>query len=272
MNKFVVYSTSLIVVAAIYMLLTTIAKVFKSSATDELEKKHQKAMANKAAKAREEAERAKTEAEARRRERIKLTEEETVLIDSLGFDSELILKLKRFTNSAVKPLLQVHNQDITYEDPAGPCEGIFLQSSNPDWQSSVAHKRISFDYGDLMTECESKGYLLFFNHSYTYGNGFAIIKGSEPWDVLHYRKTNANNMGFSTEEIIAKLKEWDVVRVLSVSFDSTLVKFADFPSDPKALAKSVVAFCPDILQQNDSTQEQLEDYFDVCDEIYLWWD
>lgn len=272
MNKYVFYGASLLVVIAIYLVFATIARVFKSSASVELEQKHQQLLAAKAAKAKAETERTKAEAEQRRRERIQLTEEETALIDSLDFDGELILKLKRFTGTDIKPLLQVDHESNSYEDPAAPCEGIFLQSSNPDWQSSATYRYISYEYGDLIAECESKGYLLFFNHSYTYGNGLAIIRGSEPWDILRYRKINANDMGFSTEQIIAKLKEWDVVRVLSASFDSIQIKFADFPSDPKSLAQSIASFCPDVLEQTGKTLAQLEDYLDVSDEIYLWWD
>lgn len=264
-NKLMFYALSLLVIIAIYIVLEIIARVFKSSDAIELEQRHRYIMAKKALKAEQDAAK-------RIIDRITLSESESALLSSLDFDPDLILKLKKLTKSEAKPLLQIHHEDITYESPDAPCEGIFFPIPDAYFQTSHNYGSVIRDYGDLMDECESEGYLLFMNDSHTYGKGMAVIKGSEIWDAIRYRKTRADNFGLCTEDIIERLKTWDVCSVIGVSFDWVLIKFANYSSDPNRLAQEIYTFCPDTVMQGCGTIEHLEDYLDVSDEILLWWD
>jgi len=259
------YALSLLVIIAICIVLEIIAKVFKSSDAIELEQRHKFIMAKKAFKAKQDAARRITD-------RITLSESECALLSSLDFDPDLILKLKKLAKSEAKPLLQIHHEDNTYESPDAPCEGIFFPIPDAYFQTPPNYGSVFRDYSDLMYEFESKGYLLFMNDSHTYGKGMAVIKGTEIWDVIRYRKTRADNFGLCTEDIIERLKTWDVCSVIGVSFDWVLIKFTNYSSDPHRLAQEIYAFCPDIVMQGCGTIEQLEKYLDVSDELLLWWD
>ncbi|QUS60135.1 DUF4253 domain-containing protein [Synechocystis sp. PCC 7339] len=66
------------------------------------------------------------------------------------------------------------------------------------------------------------------------------------------QQTNGINYDITTEDLIAKLQQWDGqygIEISEVAFDSLIVRFQNLPTDLKALAGEIYEFCPDVIDQ-----------------------
>ncbi|MBE9174886.1 DUF4253 domain-containing protein [Synechocystis salina LEGE 06155] len=66
------------------------------------------------------------------------------------------------------------------------------------------------------------------------------------------QQTNGINCDITTEDLIAKLQEWDRqygIEISEVAFDSLIVHFKELPADLTALAQEIYEFCPDVIDQ-----------------------
>ena len=66
------------------------------------------------------------------------------------------------------------------------------------------------------------------------------------------QQTNGINYDITTEDLIAKLQQWDGqygIEIGEVTFDSLIVRFENLPTDLKALAEEIYEFCPDVIDQ-----------------------
>jgi hypothetical protein len=64
--------------------------------------------------------------------------------------------------------------------------------------------------------------------------------------------TNGANYGISTEDIIAKLKEWATkckFTIGEVTFDKVELEFQSLPANLAEFCKDIYAFCPDTVDQ-----------------------
>lgn len=200
-------------------------------------------------------------------QRSTLQKNEVDLITQLEFDQNLILKLKQYAGGPIEHLPKVNSEDITYENEGEFVDGLFLPYS---LHSGKFISTSNYDFIALKQELLSSNYLIFKNKSYRYGEGIAVLKGTEQWDILRYRKTFADDI--STEDIIKQLKYWNVAEIIGVDFDKVEIDFGYYHHDIKQLAHEIYEFCPDIIVQGLGTLEQLEEYLDVRTDLTLWWD
>ncbi|MBD2654062.1 DUF4253 domain-containing protein [Synechocystis sp. FACHB-383] len=66
------------------------------------------------------------------------------------------------------------------------------------------------------------------------------------------QQTNGINYDITTEDLIAKLQQWDGqygIEITEVAFDSLIVHFKKLPADLAALAREIYEFCPDVIDQ-----------------------
>lgn len=82
------------------------------------------------------------------------------------------------------------------------------------------------------------------------------------YDELRRHQTDGANYGHETEDIIARLKEWDAkygIDISDVSRDSVTVAFKRLPEDAAPLAREIYEFCPDTVDQNFGCYEEMLD-------------
>ncbi len=66
------------------------------------------------------------------------------------------------------------------------------------------------------------------------------------------QQTNGINCDVTTEDVVAKLQQWDSqygIDIKEVSYDSLVVIFKQLPEDLDALAQEIYEFCPDVIDQ-----------------------
>jgi hypothetical protein len=81
-------------------------------------------------------------------------------------------------------------------------------------------------------------------------------------DELKSKQTDGANYGVSTEDIIARLKEWDAkygIETSDIAHDSVTVRFKTVPDDTRPLADEIYAFCPDTVDQHFGCFEEMLD-------------
>jgi hypothetical protein len=72
-------------------------------------------------------------------------------------------------------------------------------------------------------------------------------------DRLRSLHTNGCNYNVFTDDIIAKLQEWDAqygIRTSEITGDAVTVQFDSVPDDTRPLAVEIFRFCPDTVAQN----------------------
>ena len=87
------------------------------------------------------------------------------------------------------------------------------------------------------------------------------------FDALQDAQTNGANYDVMTEDIIAKLEEWDAqfgVEISNVTHSTVNVKFAKVPDDVVKMANDIYELCPDIIEQHygcmDDMLEAMEEF------------
>ena len=73
------------------------------------------------------------------------------------------------------------------------------------------------------------------------------------FDALNEHQTNGANYDIMTDDIIAKLEEWDAkfgVEISNVRHNQVNVRFLRRPEDEAAIANEVYELCPDIIEQH----------------------
>jgi hypothetical protein len=243
MNKFIFFGLTMLIIVSIYCVLSLIARIFRPPEADYLEKKYQQVMADK-------------------KLIDSLANDELQLLKKLDFSTKLLSKIKPINTNKITQLHKVYTECADEFDDEY-FEGVFLSCSEREAKMAIH---------DLKHEFQQQGYLIFRNDSDHLGSGLAVIKGSEPWDILRYRQTDGCNYGLDTEAIINKLRDWEVTEVLGVGRDWVEFDFGRFADDEMALATELYEFCPDIIEQGLGSVEELADCLDVSTQITLWWD
>jgi hypothetical protein len=103
----------------------------------------------------------------------------------------------------------------------------------------------------------------------------SVLKTADQFEVLRVMGTNGWNYDLSPDSVIACLKQWDAEYGLAVrgaGFDWVEAVIERLPSDMRAFAESVYAFCPDVVEQGTQTVAALADEMRRAGTLYLWWD
>ncbi|HEU4670117.1 MAG TPA: DUF4253 domain-containing protein [Dyella sp.] len=107
------------------------------------------------------------------------------------------------------------------------------------------------------------------------GTEVVVGKGSSQFDILRIAATDAINYGMATEDLVARLRQWDAaygIDIYKASTDSIELRLKTLPPDLHAFAVQLYGFCPDIVDQGVGTVDRLEEYVRQTHTISLWWD
>jgi hypothetical protein len=104
-----------------------------------------------------------------------------------------------------------------------------------------------YDIHNLTRESMAEG-----QEKYAGQCAIGVLKGQTPCDFLRMQNTNGANFDLDTEDIIAKLAEWETLCELHITgagFDWVDLQFDTLPDDLQSFAENVYEFCPDTLDQ-----------------------
>lgn len=109
------------------------------------------------------------------------------------------------------------------------------------------------------------------------GEGTEVVvgKGRDQFDILRVAATDAINYDMLTNDLIARLKQWNAaygIDIYKASTDTIELRLKTLPPDLHAFAVQLYAFCPDIVDQGVGSVEKLEDYLRRTHTVFLWWD
>ena len=111
----------------------------------------------------------------------------------------------------------------------------------------------------------------------THRGGAEIVvgRGTSQFDILRLARSDAINFDMETDDLIAKLQEWDRESGIDIFLATTdTIEFAlnRLPGDFPAFARDVYEFCPDIVDQGWGTLEKLQEIIQRDGYVSLWWD
>lgn len=91
------------------------------------------------------------------------------------------------------------------------------------------------------------------------------------YELLREQGTNGMNYDLDTEDIIARLQQWEQgceFEITDVENDRFSIHFSTLPDDLDKFAKDVQEFCPDLISQHFGCfEEMLDAYEDMGEEV-----
>src|SRR5215469_9635593 len=75
---------------------------------------------------------------------------------------------------------------------------------------------------------------------------------NDAFDLIRKAETDACNFDMGTDDIIARLQQWQALckfQVVSAEHDTVNIKFETLPADMDAFVKDLYDFCPDLVDQ-----------------------
>ncbi len=142
----------------------------------------------------------------------------------------------------------------------------------------VYRRRAELLIQSLRPQLARRGHLIFMAATGTGGSAatVAVIKGGDQYDILRVMRTCDVNGDRTTDDVIAKLKEWEQrypFNIRGAGFDWLEATFRKLPADMAAFAQEVNSFCPDVHGQGN--WESLDEFVRSMKQargFYLWWD
>lgn len=102
-----------------------------------------------------------------------------------------------------------------------------------------------------------------------------ILKGTDPYDILRVMQTNGEEYEITTEDIIERLKEWEKrypFEIIGAENGWVEIEFRTVPQDLTVFAEEVFDFCPDTVEQDAGSIEELSREIARTKHLTLWWD
>ena len=229
--------------------------------------------------------------------KIKLSEKEKTLCESLGINSNLTKIVKSHNVSEIRALPSVNEYgEMDFENSTdGICA--FYVMKNMESTSEI-HRIIYRNKQKYL----KKGYNLFYFQGDKYGEYYmALVKEKTDIDILKWRKTDGINHDITNSDLIEKIEEWqqrydfvlwgcgrDWLQIffiheapvynfqLGASNEKYYKKYKIWekrtPKFNKEFAGEVAEFCPDLLTQVYGSRRKLMEGMRQINGVYLWWD
>jgi len=102
-----------------------------------------------------------------------------------------------------------------------------------------------------------------------------LLPTSDKYAVLGLYGVSANEMEWSTRQIIAWLRDFEQdhpFRLRGCSFDVVEIEFTNPLADPESVAGRLARFCPDLICQNFPSMAALVRHLASTRRVHLWWD
>jgi ankyrin repeat protein len=102
-----------------------------------------------------------------------------------------------------------------------------------------------------------------------------LLPTSDKYAVMGLTGVRGNEVGLSTREIIAWLRDFEKdqpFRLRGCRFDVVEIEFTTEVANPEATARRLYAFCPDLIHQGFDSMASLVRYLAGKRRLHLWWD
>jgi hypothetical protein len=102
-----------------------------------------------------------------------------------------------------------------------------------------------------------------------------ILKGTDQYEILRIMHTNGDDYDISNQDVIERLKEWEMhspFDIIGADNDWVEIEFRSLPRDLKAFAEEVYDFCPDALDQGPGSAAELAKEIQKTKKLFLWWE
>lgn len=103
----------------------------------------------------------------------------------------------------------------------------------------------------------------------------AIIKGTDPYDILTIMHTNGDDDDLSHEDVTEKLREWGKqcpFEIIGAENDWVEIEFRTLPGDVKAFVEEVYEFSPDAVGEGTANAARLIKEISATKRLMLWWE
>lgn len=102
-----------------------------------------------------------------------------------------------------------------------------------------------------------------------------IAPAADQFDILRIAQTDACNYGLRTEDLVARLKDYDAkmgIDIISAVTDTIEFDRLSDPADLASFCDDLYDFCPDIVNQGTGSVDALETEIRASKRVFLWWD
>ncbi|MHB1002075.1 MAG: phosphotriesterase family protein [Armatimonadota bacterium] len=192
-----------------------------------------------------------------------LSAQEIELCKEIGFDEKIASLVKKKSDAGIQRLI-----GYTEAGDSQPANGITIPVSEDDAYGIIE---------ELWTELQGTGYIAFYSERY-FGERpdmVGVIRSDDEFDILKIKQTNGWNYDISPDDIVEKIREWNMsypLTILGADYDWVEILFDEVPSDINAFAAEVYEICPDAVDQGTETVEALAESISESGILFMWWD
>jgi hypothetical protein len=192
-----------------------------------------------------------------------LSPAEEQLAVQIGFEKDVLLLVKEAT---LNPLHRLNGYDENeYQIMANGIVATVIRSQSDQVLWSL-RKRL-----------KPRKYMVFLIESVNAlkTDKIAIIKGTDPYDILTIMNTNGDADDVSHEEVVDTLKQWEKrcpFEIVGAENDWVEIEFRVMPRDLKAFAEEVYEFSPDVVGEGTANITRLIEEINETKRLMLWWE
>lgn len=191
-----------------------------------------------------------------------LTISDSELISNYNIDSEVVTYIRREIKGEIEQL-----KGFTEVGDEYGVKGISILVKGDIYELLRRHREY----------LSSKGFIIFWNErNFGYStDSIGILKTSDKYEVLKLKHTNGYNYDIDNDQVIKKLKEWELrysFKLIGADFDWVEIEFDNEVKDIQRFVGEVYEFCPDSVNQGAESVGTLAQEILDSRKLHLWWD
>jgi hypothetical protein len=192
-----------------------------------------------------------------------LSPAEEQLAVQIGFEKDVLLLVKKATRNPLHRLSGYDENEYQIMVNGFVATVIRSQSDQVLWS--------------LRKRLKPRKYMVFLIESLNAlkTDKLAIIRGTDPYDILTIMHTNGENDDVSHEDVVDKLKEWGKrcpFEIVGAENEWVEIEFRIMPRDLKAFVEEVYEFSPDAVGEGTANVTRLMKELDTTNRLMLWWE
>jgi hypothetical protein len=194
---------------------------------------------------------------------VALSPSEEQLAVQIGFEKDVLLLVKEATRNPLHRLSGYDEDEYQVMANGFVATVIRSQSDQVLWS--------------LRERLKSRKYMVFLIESINAlkTDKLAVIKGTDPYDILTIMHTNGDDDDVSHEDVVNKLKQWAKrcpFEIVGAGNDWVEIEFRIMPRDLKAFVEEVYEFSPDAVGEGAGNFTRLIKEIDTTKRLMLWWE
>ena len=132
---------------------------------------------------------------------------------------------------------------------------------------AVQRKFVEQTIAELQPELLPRGYRAFWSqrrapNGLKQGDEVVVLKTTDSYQIIRLRRPDGANYDIFTDDIVAKLKEWErrcKLNVFGAASDWVAIEFGTVPEPLCRFAEEVYEFCPDSVEQGVGLKNECDD-------------